>query len=257
MSEYVNKLRIVSVHLPNLSGGALATAASVASSVIQTLAGGIFELSINPEQYTRNFTIQHICPPEIGASINQANSQFSKVTPESLDIKFTIDGTGVVPIQQPAIDLVTQAFAAGGADAQLGFVTAKLAQLQLVVYGIQDESHRPPFIVVNWGKLVFMGVLQKMVQTFTLFHPSGLPLRVEVTLTLQEFKMPNAAAAALSLLSPDLTKRRQVKSSDTILTLTKEIYEKPDYYIEVAKANELTNFRKLKPNTTLLFPPIV
>lgn len=249
-TPYVNKLRIASVHLD--AGSPLA----VASSVLQSLAGGIFELPINPEQYQRTFKIKHICPPELGASDQGKVSQFSQVEPEVLDLKFTIDGTGVVPVEQPAIDAVSQAFIAGGPDAQIAFVTAKLAQLQLVVYGIQSDAHRPPFIVVNWGKLVFMGVLQDMTQTFTLFHRSGLPLRVEVNLKLLEFKMPNIAAASMSLLSPDLTKERTVKASDNLLTLCEEIYETPDYYLEVAKANRLTNFRKIKAGTELIFPPL-
>ncbi|MCF0074340.1 hypothetical protein LZD49_27905 [Dyadobacter sp. CY261] len=246
-TPYVNKLRIASVHL---SGGLISL------SSLQSLAGGIFELPINPEQYARNFKIKYNCPPELGGSSKSSEQQFSEVEPEVLELKFTIDGTGVIPVEQPAIDLVSQAFIAADSDGQLAFVTAKLAQLQLVVYGIQSESHRPPFIVVNWGKLVFLGVLQDMTQTFTLFHRSGLPLRVEVHLKLLEFKMNNAVAAALSLLSPDLTRKRTVKASDNLLTLCDEIYETPHYYLEVAKANGLTNFRKIKAGTELMFPPV-
>lgn len=247
-APYVNKLRIASVHLDTSSPLA------AASSVMQTLGGGIFELPINPEQYQRQFKVKHVCPPEIGSNVT--SSQFGKVEPEVLDIKFTIDGTGVVPLQQPAIDAVSQGFIAAGADAQLAFVTAKLAQLQLVVYGIESGTHRPPFMVVTWGKLVFLGVLLDMTQTFTLFHRSGLPLRVEVNLKVQEYKMSNIAAAALSLLSPDLTRKRTVKASDNLLILCKEVYEKPDYYLEVAKANKLTNFRKIKVGSELIFPPV-
>ncbi len=254
--QYINKLRIASVHLPNFSGNTLSSVLSVASSIAQTAAGGVFELQVNPEQFGRTFTINHKCTPAIGSPLNK-DIQFSNVAPETLDIKFTIDGTGLVPFQQPAIDLVTQAFANAGSDAQVAFVSTKLAQLELVAYGIIGEKHRPPFIVINWGKLVFLGVLQSMNQTHTLFHPTGLPLRVEVNLKFLEYKMPSVALAALSLLSPDLTRKRQVKSSDNILTLCEEVYEKPDYYIEVAKANNLTNFRRIEAGKELLFPPIV
>ncbi|SEI51340.1 hypothetical protein SAMN05216327_102140 [Dyadobacter sp. SG02] len=245
---YVNKLRIMSVHLD--SGSPLA----IASSVLQTLAGGVFELQMNPETYSRNFEIEYATPIDIGAPL--VHSQFKGVKPEALEIKFTIDGTGIVPVQQPAIDLVTQAFAAAGSDAQVAFVTAKLQQLQIVTYGIQSETHRPPFMVVNWGKLVFMGVLQSMSHTFTLFHESGLPLRVDVTLKINEFKMPSVATAALSLLSPDLTRKHIVKSSDTLINLCLDTYQKPDYYLEIARVNELTNFRRLKQGSELIFPPI-
>lgn len=246
--SYVNKLRIVSVHLD--SGSPLA----IASSVLQSLAGGVFELQINPETYSRNFEIEYSQPTEIGAPL--IHSQYKGVKAETLEIKFTIDGTGVVPIQQPAIDAVTQVFAAAGPDAQVAFVTAKMAQLQEVVYGIQSESHRPPFMVVNWGKLVFMGELQAMSHTFTLFHESGLPLRVDVVLKINEFKMPNVAKAALSLLSPDLTRSHTVQASDTLLNLCIKAYNKPEHYLEVAKVNHLTNFRRLRQGTEIILPPL-
>ena len=245
---YVNKLRITSVHL---GGG---SALSIASSVAQSLAGGVFELQINPEQMSRSFKITQNLPPTTGDSGTKSEPQYASVEPEALEVKFTIDGTGVVPIQQPAIDLVTQAFAR--ASDQVGFVTAKLAQLQTVVYGIHDESHRPPFILINWGKLVFFGTLDTMTQTHTLFHESGLPLRVDISLKVVQYKLPSLAASALSLLSPDLTRKRTVKSSDTLLNLCTEIYENPDYYLEVAKVNNLTNFRKLKIGSELILPPI-
>ncbi|QRR00611.1 CIS tube protein [Dyadobacter sandarakinus] len=247
---YVNKLRITSVRID------FSSPLAAASSIAQSLAGGIFELPINPEQYQRQFKIRYLNPSEIGGSKKKAEAQFSSVEPEVLDLKFTIDGTGIVPIPKQAIDAVSQAFAAMDGDAQVAFVTAKLAQLELVVYGIQDESHRPPFIILNWGKLVFVGTLLEMNQNYTLFHSSGLPLRVDVNLKIQQFILPAAAAAAMSLLSPDLTRQREVKASDTLLNLCTTIYEEPDYYLEVARINGLTNFRKLKPGSALLFPPV-
>lgn len=248
--SYVNKLRIL--QLPDLSGGLASAAKSVAMGALE--GGLLFELQINPEQYTRTFKISYHCPKEHGTAAEEM--QFAKVDSDVLDIQFTIDGTGVVPIQQPALDIVTQAFAAVGSDGQVAFVAAKLAQLKAIIFGVSDESHRPPFILVTWGKLAFRGVLQDMTHKYTLFHESGLPLRVEVTLKIKEHRPKNVVLAALSLLSPDLTRKRTVKASDTLLNLCTEIYEKPDYYLEVAKANNLTNFRKLKLGSELILPPI-
>jgi hypothetical protein len=246
----LNKLRIV--RLPDLSGGFGSALKSVALSALE--GGGIFEMPLNPEQYARHFKISYGCPPEHGTE--NAEAQFKQVQQDTLSIKFTIDGTGLVPIQQPAIDAVTQAFALVDTDKQTAFVAAKLAQLKLIAAGISDEKHRPPFVLVSWGKLSFRGYLEDMTQTFSLFHPTGVPLRVEVELKIKEDRPRNSVLAALSLLSPDLTRKRQVKSSDNILTLCEDVYEKPDYYIEVAKANNLTNFRKIEAGRELIFPPV-
>jgi hypothetical protein len=255
----INKLRIT--RLPNLDsvGGFLK------SMAVNTLSGGgLFELQINPEQYSRHFSVKFEHPKEQGSK--RVESQFNYIDYEKLDLKFTIDGTGVVGdglgFTTDAVNLASAGIGAIGnalgADipANVAFVSTKLLQLQQTVYGIIDETHRPPFILVNWGKLTFVGELENMTHAFTLFHSSGLPLRVEVTLQIMERRTKAGLDAALSLLSPDLTRKRQVKSSDNILTLCEEVYEKPDYYLEVAKANNLSNFRRIEAGKELLFPPV-
>ena len=38
--------------------------------------------------------------------------------------------------------------------------------------------------------------------------------------------------------------------------MSKKIYGDSKYYLEVARVNQLTNFRKLTPGQELLFPPL-
>jgi hypothetical protein len=38
--------------------------------------------------------------------------------------------------------------------------------------------------------------------------------------------------------------------------MTDKIYENPNYYIDVAKANGLTSFRKITAGTKIFFPPV-
>ena len=56
--------------------------------------------------------------------------------------------------------------------------------------------------------------------------------------------------------SPDLTHRRTVASGDNLPLMSDRTYHDPTYYIQVAQANKLNNFRKLKAGTSLYFPPI-
>ena len=56
--------------------------------------------------------------------------------------------------------------------------------------------------------------------------------------------------------SPDLTHARIVKSGDSLPLLTKEVYGVPDYYLRVAQANNLDDFRNLTVGQELLFPPL-
>ena len=56
--------------------------------------------------------------------------------------------------------------------------------------------------------------------------------------------------------SPDLTHERVVKEGDNLPLMTYRIYGDPKYYLEVARVNGLTNFRKLTPGQKIVFPPI-
>lgn len=81
-------------------------------------------------------------------------------------------------------------------------------------------------------------------------------MRAEITLDLSQHEDSETEEAKLNLQSPDLTHERTVVAGDSILTLTNRMYDTPFYYLEVAKANRLNNFRKLKPGSRMIFPPI-
>ncbi|MEO6037568.1 MAG: hypothetical protein ABIQ93_04080, partial [Saprospiraceae bacterium] len=86
-------------------GGSIASAAigatglSGAVSAVQKIAEGggdnKFELQINPEKYDRKYSIVYTSPPRKGASASQQN--FERMDGGTLDLSFTLDGTGVVP----------------------------------------------------------------------------------------------------------------------------------------------------------------
>uniref|UniRef100_A0AAU6WLI4 LysM domain-containing protein n=1 Tax=Chryseobacterium endophyticum TaxID=1854762 RepID=A0AAU6WLI4_9FLAO len=56
--------------------------------------------------------------------------------------------------------------------------------------------------------------------------------------------------------SPDLTHKRTIQDGDTLPLMTERIYGDSKYYLEVAKVNNLINFRQLVPGEELYFPPI-
>lgn len=245
----INKLRIISI--PDFSntmdsvGSAIATVGRAATSTV-------FEVQVNPDQIKRNFKIKYKTETINGNAQNTL--QFEGTEPEALDLKFHLDGTGIIP-KTAGADLFGNALNAFGVD--VAYVEMKILQLKQVVYDFIDETHRTPFLVVNWGTFTFNGVLESMEYTYTLFHPSGVPLRAEVNLKIKEHSTGKKSLdAALSFLSPDLTRRHTILSSDTILTVCHEVYRDEKYYLEIAKANKLINFRAIKPNTVLQLPTI-
>lgn len=249
MQNQLNKLTIMSLSEPTERTAPRAQGSTAQVDGAQT--SKTFEVQINPEQISRSLKIKNVTPSEHGAE--NTESQFQKREPETLELKFILDGTGTV---QHNGELMGSLINLPPPD---DYVPERIKALEAVVYNVLDETHRPPFIVVNWGTLAFSGVMEELSYTYNLFRPSGTPLRAEVTLKVKEHKPVAESQSQPSLLSPDLTRRRQMRQSDTLLTVCQQVYENEGYYLEVAKANQLTNFRR-KPLrdaiTELLLPPI-
>ncbi len=217
-----------------------------------------FELQINPEQYKKTFKIAYASNPtpgDVGSS-----AEFELVEPEQLVLDFTIDGTGVVNNDLGVLGGLAGAAAAMASpligDDTTSFVTDKITELKDVVYGFQGTIHRPPFVKVVWGEDLFTGVLVNLDITYTLFQPDGTPLRAKINATFKEQVPQPQQELRKDTSSPDLTHVRTVNEGDTIHLMTERIYEDPIHYLEVARVNNITNFRKLKTGTTLQFPPI-
>jgi hypothetical protein len=86
--------------------------------------------------------------------------------------------------------------------------------------------------------------------------PNGNPLRAKITATFVKYETPVAVAAAARMSSPDLTHQRISKEGDRLDYLTFTIYDNTNYILQVAKANDLTSIRRIKPGLELFFPPI-
>lgn len=256
MDGSISKLKIISLPTPDASSAGSGGLDGISAGAVLSMAvSKIFEVQINPEQITRNFSIKYHEPNTPGS--NGSEFQFEKVNPEELELRFILDGTGAVQQNDaPSADMLGNLINALPAEAQAAYVPLKVAQLQSAVYDFSDEQHRTPFLLVEYGKLVFMGLLQNMAVNYNLFSPGGIPLRAEVTLSLKSHTPFKDSAALLSLLSPDLSRQHLVIAGENILRICDDAYQDKKYYLEVARVNGLVNFRDLKQNTSLILPPI-
>lgn len=213
-----------------------------------------FEVQVNPEQYKRNYSIKYT-PSETPGNVG-GSGQFELVEPEKLDLQFTLDGTGVVRNDMDFLGGVGGAFSAiFGKDDTSSYVIDKVTELKETVYGFEGSTHRTPYIKVVWGEDLLKGVMEKLDITYTLFEPDGKPLRAKISLSIKEHVPQTEQEENKELSSPDLTHVRVVNAGDTITLMTNKIYNDSKYYLEVARANGLINFRKLKTGSTLHFPP--
>jgi hypothetical protein len=209
---------------------------------------GTFFVQINPESFVRNYTISY--REEIAAGKEGTQSQYNYTQPQVMDIEFLLDATGVVPsngIPAPS-DLVS-------AVAPLEMM-AKIALLKRVVYNYVGDAHEPPFVKLTWALETFRCRLQSLNITYKLFKPDGTPLRALIKCSFKEYIPDNENAAVTLATSPDLTHIRIAKQGDSLPLMCYTIYGDESLYLEVARVNNLTNFRKLEDGQRIFFPPI-
>ncbi|HTF04393.1 MAG TPA: LysM peptidoglycan-binding domain-containing protein [Bacteroidia bacterium] len=117
-----------------------------------------------------------------------------------------------------------------------------------------DETHTTDPLKIIWGAGLFFNCkLHKATVSYKLFNQLGMPLRANISAQFLELgKGPGTNTGK----SPDLTKVHVVKAGDTIYNLAKKEYEDESYYLQIAQANDLKNYRRLVQGQTLILPPI-
>ena len=213
------------------------------------VADGEFKTLLNPEKYTYKYQIEQNDDQAQGTS--GVAPRFNKALPEDLDLEFVFDRTGVVTDYGAAGKEDDKTFKDEGRG-----VIDDVEHFKKVVFDYNGEEHRPNYLVISWGTLLFKGTLASMDLTFKLFKSDGTPLRAVASAKFKGFVEDNLRVAMENSSSPDLTHVREVKEGDTLPLMTHRIYGDSKYYLEVAKANKLLNFRKLKVGQKIFFPPL-
>lgn len=194
----------------------------------------------NPASYTRVYSTEWGRQQGINAS--GAQLEYSKSPPEQLSLDLVLDGTGVDQMGVLAIGQKT--------------VSERVDELREVTYKYNGSIHEPNYLLVTWGKLAFPCRLASLTVNYTRFDRDGTPLRADVKLALLADFSAKTRAREEEKTSPDLTHARVVRAGDTLPLLTKAIYGSPARYLDVARHNELDDFRSLVPGQQLLFPPL-
>ena len=219
---------------------------------------------INPESYTLNHRVEFENRTAAGVKLP---IQYKYHHPEVLNFQFLFDGTGVIPELKSglaaAISNVPAIGALGSAATGLfgknekSSVNEQIEKFKKTTLLLNSNIHSPRPVKLLWGKLNFKCRLTALSLEYKLFTSEGEPLRVIAKATFTE--TPESTLQELLLAnfsSPDITHSRVVKEGDTLPLLTYEVYGDASYYLQVAKANNLINFNKLKPGDVIYFPPI-
>lgn len=209
---------------------------------------GEYEVQVNPEGYKFNYKLDYGENQAPGTSSVQ--SKFNKIKPEKLEFEFVFDKTGALP----------KTFK-GTSDSEIAKersegIIPDLEHFKNVVIGYKGDLHKPPYLMLSWGTLLFKGVILEMSIDFKMFRADGTPLRAVAKAKFEGFVEDELRVKKENDQSPDITHLRTVNDGDSLHLMSHRIYRDPAYYIKVAQANKLINFRQLQAGQKIFFPPV-
>ena len=121
---------------------------------------------------------------------------------------------------------------------------------------IDGSLHRPPVVTFSWGALSFQGVVTDLKQTFTMFMPSGMPVRARMELTLKSVLDPGTEKRKRPFESPDRTKYRTVHQGEHLWNFAAQEYGDPELWRVIARENGLMDPLDLRPGQVIKLPAL-
>lgn len=207
-----------------------------------TETGNKFSMMVNPGTYDENKQIEYDDKKALDGGNTPAYKGYKD---EDIKLEFFLDTTGVL------IDWTGKP-----TEEELSPLSATIRILETTVYTYVGDAHEPPYLTIAWGTLNYKGRLKSMNINYQLFNVAGEPLRAKITLMLLKYIDEETQKRLKNKSSPDLSHLVTVKDGDTLPALCQRIYKSAAYCAEVARVNDLTGFRSLKPGMQLLFPPL-
>lgn len=206
----------------------------------QSGAGKSVSLLINPSQLRHERNTCFAMEKPMGDT--GSGRPFSHMQPGKLSFSVVFDGTGVIP-RPPSSTVPAE-------------VEDQLKALSRVIHEYKGVQHQPSIVQILWGQLIFTGRLKSFSTDYTLFRPSGVPLRATASLLFESYTSSKQARLEADASSPDLSHLVRVRDGDTLPLLCEQIYGDSRYYMAVARFNGLRQFRALTPGMALHFPPL-
>ncbi|MGC5020959.1 LysM peptidoglycan-binding domain-containing protein [Micromonospora sp. DT47] len=118
----------------------------------------------------------------------------------------------------------------------------------------QDKKGSPPWVVFRWGGLTsFPAYVSSVTAKYTLFTPSGTPVRALCTVTLEEISGEQSGQnpTSGSVAARDI---HVVVAGDTLASVAFRAYGDPALWRRIAQASNIDDPMRLRPGTRLLIP---
>jgi hypothetical protein len=136
-------------------------------------------------------------------------------------------------------------------------VGAEITTFRNLAYTYQGSIHSPNYLQIVWGGLTFNCMLSTLKIAYQLFAPSGAPLRAQLSVSFRQHLTPEDLARLGDKKSADLTHAQVVTAGTPLPLMAYRVYDRPDLYPQVARANDMNDLVHLTEGRALSFPPFV
>jgi phage tail protein X len=196
------------------------------------------EALINPESYTLGYKLKFSKSGQ-GQGTSGQQLKYEYTEPGEMSFDFLFDNTGIID------------------GKPRDSITEDIEKFRKVLIDYKGDAHEPRHFKLVWGEnSIFKGRVTSLEITYKLFRPDGTPLRATAKVTFKSSIEEEKRAATEDRQSADLTHIRKVRAGDTLPLMCFRIYGDSKYYLDVAAANGLDDFRSLTPGAEIRFPPI-
>jgi hypothetical protein len=198
----------------------------------------IFRAQYNPSSYRHSY--RNVYQQRQGINVVGTLGKFLYSQPEELS--FTLD----LEDDEEDMDLPLFISVREG-------VRKKVDKFLKVCYLMDGSKHRPNLLSLYYGGAQVSCYLVSLDVHYLAFAKSGVPVRAELDCVFRTYEEDPVGRGSKS--SPDLTHAITTKQWETLPMLSEQIYGDPHLYVQIAEANGLDHFRKLRPGGKLYFPP--
>ena len=203
--------------------------------------GHSFEAPATLSNFNHSLQIKYVEPQGERTAEKGGSEQpkFDGYRPDTISFTITIDNV-FTNEEEPSSE-------------QKKFVSNKINDFKKTTYVTNNELHEPAMVLITYGSITIPNCrLESCKITYSHFDVQGEALKAQLDVSF--ITMP--ATDASKFRSPDMSRIRIVKESDTLFGLCQEAYGDSSLYLAVARANGLVNFRHLTPGMELIFPPL-
>ncbi|WP_111710000.1 CIS tube protein [Lutibacter citreus] len=222
-------------------------------------------VQVNPESYTINKNVEFCEGQAIGTS-NQS-LQFNKIGSEEVSFDFIFDSSGVIPpakikdgkvtklpLGESLIDVLKPAI--GNPFEEAATIEEELEEFKKLVSGYNGDKHQTRYLRLIWGGYLLECRLTSITVQYKMFRKDGRPIRATATCKFKGTQSYEEMQAEQNQQSPDVTHQRIIEQHNKLTLLAEKTYNENQYYIDVAKANNLLTFKRLSAGQNIILPPL-